>query len=212
MNTKMMTVNPFGVNVYIVWDEKSLETVVIDPGMMRDEERDMVTRFIAENNLHVTHVLLTHLHVDHISSARWLAEQTGCEVWGSELDAPLGLELPQQVAMFGLGIKVDPLTLDHSLADGDTIQIGDSTINVLHTPGHSLGGLSFYVSEDNVLFSGDTIFQSSVGRTDLTGGDMSTLINCIREKILTLPDETIIAPGHGYTTTVADEKCCNPFL
>lgn len=212
MNAKMMTVNPFGENLYILWDEDSLDAVVIDPGMMRNEEREMVTRFITENNLHVTHVLLTHLHIDHISSARWLADQTGCQVWGSKLDAPLGLALPQQVAMFGLGFAVEPLTVDNNLDEGDTINVGETTIQVIHTPGHSLGGLSYYVPDENILFSGDTIFQSSVGRTDLEGGDMDTLIKSIQEKVLTLPDETIIAPGHGYRTTVADEKRCNPFL
>ena len=212
MNVKMMTVNPFGENVYIVWDEATLEAVVIDPGMMRHEERDMVSRFIVGNNLRLTHVLLTHLHVDHICSARWLAEQSGCEVWGSTLDAPLGLALQQQAAMFGLGIDVEPLRLDHGLADGDTLHIAQTQIRVIHTPGHSRGGLSFYVPDENILFSGDTIFQSSVGRTDLDGGDMDTLIKSITEKILPLPDETVIAPGHGYTTTVADEKRSNPFL
>lgn len=212
MNTKILTVSPFDVNLYIVWDEKTLDAVAIDPGMMRDDEREMVLRFLDENKLHLTHVLLSHLHIDHICSARWLAEQTGCEVWGSELDAPLGFALRQQAAMFSLGLETDPLTLDHNLADGDTIQIGEITMRVIHTPGHSLGGLSFYVPEENVLFSGDTIFQSSVGRTDLPGGDMDTLLKTIREKILTLPDETIVAPGHGNTTKVADEKRYNPFL
>lgn len=212
MNTKIFIVSPFDVNLYIVWDENTLDAVAIDPGMMRDEEREMVIRFLEENNLHLTHVLLSHLHVDHICSARWLADKTGCQVWGSNLDAPLGLALPQQAEMFGLGIKTEPLTVDHNLADGDTIKIGEITMRVIHTPGHSQGGLSFYLPEENVLFSGDTIFQSSVGRTDLPGGDMDTLLETIREKILTLPDETVLAPGHGNTTTVVDEKYCNPFL
>ena len=212
MNAKVMTVNPFAENVYIVWDEKTLDAAVIDPGMMRDQEREMVLGFINDNKLHLTHILLTHQHVDHICSARWLAEQTGCQVWGSDLDAPLGQQLPQQAAKFGLGFPIEPFVLDQHLADGDTITVGGITMQVLHTPGHSLGGLSFYVPDEGVLFSGDTIFQSSVGRTDLLGGDMDTLINSIRDKIMPLPDETIVAPGHGPTTTIADEKRYNPFL
>ncbi len=208
----MMTVNPFGENMYILWDEASHEAVVVDPGMMRDGEREMVTKFIGDNKLNVKHVLLTHLHVDHITGARWLADKTGADVCGSALDNPLGQELPEQVAHFRINVEVEPLTVDRNLADGDTLQLGDETIQVLHVPGHSPGGLAFYLPQSALLISGDTIFNGSVGRTDLWGGDMAQLINSIREIILPLPDETVIASGHGPTTTVADEKRFNPFL
>ena len=212
MNARMMTVNPFGENMYFLWDEASLEAAVVDPGMMRDAEREMVIKFIGDNNLNVKHILLTHLHVDHVTSARWLADQTGADVCGSIQDAQLGLELPNQVAYFHLKVDCEELTIDRELQDGDTLQLGDEIIQVLHVPGHSPGGLAFYMPESGLLISGDTIFNGSVGRTDLMGGDMAQLINSIREKIMTLPDETIIASGHGPTTTVADEKRCNPFL
>ena len=212
MNANMMTVNPFGENMYILWDEASREAAVVDPGMMRDDERKMVTRFIEENKLNVVHVLLTHLHLDHACSARWLADQTGADVCGSIKDAPLGLDLPQQVALFHLNIESEPLTIDRDLCDGDTITLGDEVIQVLHVPGHSPGGLAFYLPESALLIAGDTIFNGRVGRTDLMGGDMAQLINSIHEKILPLPDETVIASGHGPTTTVADEKRFNPFL
>ena len=212
INATMMTVNPFGENLYILWDETTRDAVVVDPGMMRQAERDMVTNFIEGQQLSVGHILLTHLHVDHITSARWLADKTGADVCGSMLDAPLGLELPDQVAHFRIGIDAEPLTLDRNLADGDTLPLGDETIQVMHVPGHSPGGLAFYLPQSALLLSGDTIFNGSVGRTDLWGGDMAQLISSIREKILPLPDETVIASGHGPTTTVADEKRCNPFL
>ncbi len=212
INATMMTVNPFGENLYILWDETTRDAVVVDPGMMRQAERDMVTNFIEGQQLSVGHILLTHLHVDHITSARWLADKTGADVCGSMLDAPLGLELPDQVAHFRIGIDAEPLTLDRNLADGDTLPLGDETIQVMHVPGHSPGGLAFYLPQSALLMSGDTIFNGSVGRTDLWGGDMAQLISSIREKILPLPDETVIASGHGPTTTVADEKRCNPFL
>ena len=212
MNATMMSVNPFGENMYILWDEASHEAVVIDPGMMREGEREMVTKFIDEHQLNVKHILLTHLHVDHITGARWLADKTGADVCGSALDNPLGQELPDQVAHFRINIEVEPLTVDRNLSEGDTLQLGDEIIQVLHVPGHSPGGLAFYVPQSNLLFSGDTIFNGSIGRTDLWGGDFAQLINSIREKILPLPDETVIASGHGPTTTVADEKRCNPFL
>lgn len=212
MNATMMSVNPFGENMYILWDEASHEAVVIDPGMMREGEREMVTKFIDEHQLKVKHILLTHLHVDHITGARWLADKTGADVCGSALDNPLGQELPDQVAHFRINIEVEPLTVDRNLSEGDTLPLGDEIIQVLHVPGHSPGGLAFYVPQSNLLFSGDTIFNGSIGRTDLWGGDFAQLINSIREKILPLPDETVIASGHGPTTTVADEKRCNPFL
>ncbi|MBR4829017.1 MAG: MBL fold metallo-hydrolase [Muribaculaceae bacterium] len=212
MNATMMTVNPFGENMYILWDETTHEAVIVDPGMMRDEEREMITKFIADQHLNVTHVLLTHLHLDHVCSARWLADQTGADVCACALDAQLGRDLPEQVAQFHLKINSDPLIIDRNLADGDTLMLGEETIQVLHVPGHSPGGLAFYLPQSSLLIAGDTIFNGSVGRTDLMGGDMAQLINSIREKILPLPDETVIASGHGPTTTVADEKRCNPFL
>ena len=212
MNATMMTVNPFGENMYILWDEASHEAVVVDPGMMRDGEREMVTKFIDEHNLSVKHILLTHLHVDHITSARWLADKTGADVCGSVLDAQLGQELPDQVAHFRINIEVEPLTVDRNLVDGDTIPLGDETIQVLHVPGHSPGGLAFYLPQSALLISGDTIFNGSVGRTNLWGGDMAQLLSSIREKIYTLPEDTVIASGHGPTTTIADEKRFNPFI
>ncbi len=207
-----MTVNPFGENMYILWDEASRDAVVVDPGMMREAEREMVTKFIEGQKLNVIHILLTHLHIDHITSARWLADKTGADVCACALDAQLGRELPDQVAQFHLKIESEPLVIDHILSDGDVLPLGEESIQVLHVPGHSPGGLAFYLPQSGLLISGDTIFNGSVGRTDLWGGDMAQLINSIREKILPLPDETVIASGHGPTTTIADEKRCNPFL
>ena len=207
-----MTVNPFGENMYILWDEASRDAVVVDPGMMREAEREMVTKFIDGQKLNVIHILLTHMHIDHITSARWLADKTGADVCACALDAQLGRELPDQVAQFHLKIESEPLVIDHILSDGDVLPLGEESIQVLHVPGHSPGGLAFYLPQSGLLISGDTIFNGSVGRTDLWGGDMAQLINSIHEKILPLPDETVIASGHGPTTTIADEKRCNPFL
>ena len=212
MNATMMTVNPFGENMYILWDEASRDAVVVDPGMMREAEREMVTKFIEGQKLNVLHILLTHMHIDHITSARWLADKTGADVCACALDAQLGRELPDQVAQFHLKIESEPLVIDHILSDGDVLPLGEESIQVLHVPGHSPGGLAFYLPQSGLLISGDTIFNGSVGRTDLWGGDMAQLINSIHEKILPLPDETVIASGHGPTTTIADEKRCNPFL
>ena len=208
----MMTVNMFGENMYFLWDEASRDAVVVDPGMMREAEQKMVTDFIEGQKLNVKHVLLTHMHLDHVTGARWLADQTGADVCANDQDAQLGLELPRQVEEFHLKLQCEPLTIDRHLQEGDTLMLGEETIQVLQVPGHSPGGLAFYLPQSGLLISGDTIFNGSVRRTDLWGGDMAQLINSIREKIMTLPDETVIASGHGPTTTVADEKRCNPFL
>ena len=162
MNATMMTVNPFGENMYILWDETSHEAVVVDPGMMRQDERDMVTKFIADNDLKVKHILLTHLHLDHVTSAQWLADQTGADVCGSILDKELGLNLPQQVAPFHIKIESDVLTIDRHLQDGEMIPLGDENIQVLHVPGHSPGGLAFYLPQSGLLISGDTIFNGTI--------------------------------------------------
>ena len=130
MNVNMLSVNPFGENMYILWDEASLEAAVVDPGMMRDGEREMVTKIITDNHLKVKHVLLTHLHIDHITGARWLADKTGADVCGSILDAQLGRDLPEQIALFGINIECEALTIDRNLAEGDVLTLGDEPIQV----------------------------------------------------------------------------------
>ena len=132
MNATMMTVNPFGENMYILWDEASRDAVVVDPGMMREAEREMVTKFIEGQKLNVIHILLTHMHIDHITSARWLADKTGADVCACALDAQLGRELPDQVAQFHLKIESEPLVIDHILSDGDVLPLGEESIQVRH--------------------------------------------------------------------------------
>lgn len=206
------TVNPFGENTYLAWDETTRHAIIIDPGMMQDHERNVVTKFIDDNNLVMRYVLITHVHIDHVTSARWMADRYGITVAASPLDAPNALALPEQAEHFRLRMPVEALTIDQPLADGDTMMLGDETIHVLAMPGHSPGGLAFYAPDSELVFTGDSIFEGSIGRTDLPGGDFGTLINSIKEKILTLPPETLIIPGHGPTTTVANELEYNPFL
>jgi len=212
MKAYCTTVNPFGENVYILWNDDTRHAVVIDPGMMRDDERNMIAQFLRERQLQVTHVLLTHLHLDHACSARWLATEFGAPVCASALDATLGENLPQQVQNFHLKVEAQPLTIDQELNHGDIITVDDTRIQVIHTPGHTQGGLCFYLPNEGLLIAGDTIFNGSVGRTDLPGGDHEQLIDSILTRVITLPDDTVIAPGHGPTTTIADEKQHNPFL
>lgn len=212
MKISRFTMNPFGMNCYILWSEPGGVCIVIDPGMMLQSERDMITSFIDGNNLTLKHVLLTHCHVDHACAARWLATHYGVNVEAGAHETVIAEQMPVQAARFGLKIDSTPLVIDHVLADGDVIDFAGEKIQVLETPGHSPGSLSFYCPESSVVLTGDAVFQSSIGRTDLPGGSFSVLINSIKTKILTLPADTVIAPGHGDTTTVADEKVYNPYL
>lgn len=212
MKATKFTVNPFGENTYIAWDETTRHAIIVDPGMMQDHERNVVTKFIEDNQLVMQQVLLTHIHIDHVTSARWMADRYGITVGASQLDEDYAQALPAQAEHFRLRISVDALTIDLPLADGDTIMLGDETIRVLAMPGHSPGGLAFYAPDSALVFTGDSIFEGSIGRTDLPGGDFKTLIKSIREKILTLPPETMLIPGHGPTTTVANERDYNPFI
>jgi len=212
MKISRFTMNPFGMNCYILWNRPGGECIIVDPGMMMQSEKDMITSFIDNNNLTLKHLLLTHCHVDHACAARWMATKYNVPVEACALEEPVANQLPMQAARFGLKIDSTPLVIDHNLAEGDVIKLDGEEICVLETPGHSPGSLSFYSPDSSVILTGDAIFQSSIGRTDLLGGSFSVLIDSIKTKIMTLPPDTIIVPGHGDTTTVADESVYNPYL
>lgn len=212
MKISRFTMNPFGMNCYILWSAPGGECIVIDPGMMMTSENDMITSFIDSNNLTLKHILLTHCHVDHACAARWLATKYGVEVEAGEQEKMIAEQMPQQGARFGLKIDSTPLTIDHILSEGDVIDFAGEEIHVLETPGHSPGSRSFYCPKSSLVITGDVLFQSSIGRTDLPGGSFTVLMDSIKNKILTLPPDTLVVPGHGNTTTIADEKVYNPFL
>lgn len=212
MKISRFTMNPFGMNCYILWSAPGGECIVIDPGMMLDSEREMITTFIDGNKLSVKHLLLTHCHIDHACGARWLAQRYGVEIEAGAKEADIAVNMPLQAQRFGLKIDSSPLVIDKILSDGDVITLAGEDIKVLETPGHSPGSLSFYLLDSSSVITGDVIFQSSIGRTDLSGGSFSQLIDVIKNKIFTLPDDTIIIPGHGDTTTVGDEKVYNPYI
>lgn len=212
MKTSIVTTRLFGENIYIIWDENTLEAAIIDPGMMDENERQEVEDVVKQEKLSVKYVLLTHSHIDHACSARWTAEKFGAQVYGSKNDDLLAQSLTGQATMFHLRISPQPLTIDHDLKQGDELTLGNDKIQVLATPGHTEGGLTYYIPQEGVAFVGDTIFQRSVGRTDLPGGNMHTLTESIKSRLFVLPGETILAPGHGPTTTVEEERLGNPFV
>ncbi len=212
MKISKFVVNPFGENTYILWDNEKKDVAVVDPGMCTPKECDAFDNFIRDNNLNLKMVLLTHQHVDHIMGTGHLVEKYGCMVYGHVADIELGEKADVQVRMFNLPYKIKPFKVSCQVADGDKLELNGEKIEVLHTPGHSAGGVVFFLPESGCAFVGDTIFQMSIGRTDLTGGDYKTLIESIKSKVLTLPDEIVLYPGHGGATTVGDEKMYNPFL
>ncbi len=205
INYKLAVVGPLDTNCYLVHCSETLECAVVDPGA----EADRIFPLILEFGLKPVYILNTHGHIDHIGANRDVKDKFGIPLAIHSLDGPL-LEMVQQFELsFFLGAKESP-PADFLLKDGDSIAIGKSALRVIHTPGHTPGSVSLL--GDGILFSGDTLFNGGVGRTDLPGGSTRDLEQSIRERILTLPPETTVLPGHGPWTTVGEEKESNPFL
>lgn len=202
----------FGVNTYLITDKDTGDTAVIDPGMIDAAEKREFDDYVSANNLKITQIINTHLHLDHCFGDNYVRDKYGVKVAANINDQPLGDDIPAQMARFGGRIKADPVKIDVALKDGDIIKIGSSELRVITTPGHSPGGISLYSAEGGFLISGDTLFRFGVGRTDLPGGDHNTLIKSIREKLMTLPDDTKVLPGHDRFSTIADERRNNPYI
>ena len=202
----------FGVNTYLITDKDTGDTAVIDPGMIDAAEKREFDDYVSANNLKITQIINTHLHLDHCFGDNYVRDKYGVKVAANINDQPLGDDIPAQMARFGGSIKADPVKIDVALKDGDIIKIGDSELRVITTPGHSPGGISLYSAEGGFLISGDTLFRFGVGRTDLPGGDHNTLIKSIREKLMTLSDDTKVLPGHDRFSTIADERHHNPYI
>lgn len=202
----------FGINTYVVYDPATKECAVIDPGMFNTEEEEALRRFIEREGLKVTHVINTHLHVDHAVGDKYASRVFDAPVLAHPEDEFLGTRLREQARMFGLSEKIDDVSISSYLHDGEKIGIGGGELEVLHVPGHSPGGIALYDKDDHFVISGDSLFAGSIGRTDLPGGNMQTLLKAVKEKLLSLPEDTVVYPGHGPATTIGREKKTNPFL
>jgi hydroxyacylglutathione hydrolase len=201
---------PVGVlqcNCSILGDEASGEAIVVDPG----DDIPRITAVLENHHLTVKQILITHAHIDHIAGAARLKTLTGAPILYNPRDLPLVKMMDMQAGWLGIATP-EVHAPDDALEDGRLIAITGLSGNILHTPGHTQGSVCLHLPAQNLLLAGDTLFAGSVGRTDLPGGDGPTLIRSIREKLLPLPDATIVVPGHGPRTTIGEERDCNPFL
>lgn len=205
MIIKKRSVGPIMANCFIVGCKKTKQAVVIDPG----DEVDMILMDLAADHLKVVYILNTHGHFDHVGGNKRLKDTTGAELLIHELDKPLLNMIASSAGAWGLSGDDSPPP-DRTIDEGDTISFGEITLQVLHTPGHSPGGVCFYT--EGHAFVGDTLFQGSIGRTDLQGGSFDTLKSSIQNKLFTLGDEVIVYTGHGPETTIGAEKKYNPFV
>lgn len=213
LKVKQFEFNPFGVSTFVVSDEASHEAVVVDPGMIGANEEERLDKYISDNGLKVTGVVNTHLHLDHCFGDNYVRDRYGVSVHAHPADAFLGSDLEGQARLFHLrGADVRPVDIDVELKQGDTICLGDDSLEVLHVPGHSPGGIALYSPTGKFVIAGDSLFAGSVGRTDLAGGDYATLVDAVRRRLMSLPDDTMVLPGHGRPTTIGDERRFNPFL
>ena len=201
MEIRTIQVTPFIVNCYVVKDGG--EAIVIDPG----DAPASVLR--ALTGCTVRMIVNTHCHCDHCGGNAELVEQTKAELAIHREDLPLLHAMEMQAQMFGVSVEPSPEPT-RFLQEGDVVQVGTSSLKVLHTPGHSPGHI--VLVGDGVVFAGDVLFEGSIGRTDLPGGDYQQLLDSIRTKLLTLPDNTVVYPGHGPSTTIGAERRSNPFL
>jgi hydroxyacylglutathione hydrolase len=207
MILEMLTVGPFQENSYIIGDEDSGAGVVVDPG----DEAARIALAVEQTDLEVGSIIATHAHIDHVGAVAALADEYACPVLMHAESEPMLMQLPTQAMMMGLKFGKVP-AVDRHISDGEVLEVGKLRLHSLYTPGHAPGHLAFYIEDEGVVLSGDALFAGSVGRVDLPGGSMEVLMRSIEERLLTLPDETWVYPGHGPRTSIGNERTSNPFL
>lgn len=201
--------NPFQENTYVVYDETN-EGVIVDPGCYDAHEKRELADFVNDNGLHVKMLLNTHCHIDHILGNAFVKEKFNVKLY---VHATEEFVLNAQKILaphYGMHLYQESKP-DAYLKEGDVVEFGNQKFSVLFVPGHSPGHLAFYNEKEHLVLAGDVLFQNSIGRTDLPGGNFNTLINSIHQKLFTLPDDVIVYPGHGSETSIGIEKRTNPF-
>jgi len=211
MKIKTFTFNPIQENTYLVYDETN-EAVVIDAGCVSEIEKRALKNYIEDNELTLKRVLNTHLHFDHQFGNKFLYNTFGIKPEAGKEDEYLLENVIAQTQSFGMAVDEEAQPLGGYITDNQEIKFGNTTFKAFHVPGHSPGSMAFYDEKEGVLFAGDVLFRASIGRTDLPKGDYATLIHSITDKLLPLPDSTVVYSGHGPATTIGFEKKNNPFL
>lgn len=211
MKIARLIFNPLQENTYVVWDE-TLEAVVIDAGNMSEKENATLEQFLSERGLKPVYALNTHGHFDHLMGVEFLRSRYGAKFAVSSKDKFLVESAKQNAAMFGIGGGDIVEVIDVDLEGMESIKFGQTELQIITTPGHTPGHVVFYEPQAKVLFTGDTLFRESIGRTDLPGGDYSWIMNSILEKIIPLGDDVKLYPGHGETSDIGHESMYNPFV
>ena len=211
MKIARLIFNPLQENTYVVWDE-TLEAVVIDAGNMSEKENATLEQFLSERGLKPVYALNTHGHFAHLMGVEFLRSRYGAKFAVSSKDKFLVESAKQNAAMFGIGGGDIVEVIDVDLEGMESIKFGQTELQIITTPGHTPGHVVFYEPQAKVLFTGDTLFRESIGRTDLPGGDYSWIMNSILEKIIPLGDDVKVYPGHGETTDIGHESMYNPFV
>jgi hydroxyacylglutathione hydrolase len=207
MIVKLLVVGPFAANCYIVGSTSTKQGMIIDPGA----DAETIMRTVQQSELSISIIVITHAHMDHVGALREVQQKTNAQSAIHEAEKGFVFSTPMRMlTSLGVSPVKSPPRPDRLLKDGDLIDLGDLHFEVLYTPGHSSGGICLL--GHGVVFSGDTLFKLGIGRTDFPGMSHERLINSIREKLMVLPDETIVYPGHGPATTIGDERRGNPFL
>ena len=204
---EILPVGMLQCNCSVFGDEQTREAMVVDPG----DDIDQVLEIVRRHGLTVKAIVITHAHIDHIGGAQKLKQATGAPVYMNSNDSELQKMLDVQAGWLGMP-PVEPVEIDQPAKDGDRLVVGATEFHVLHTPGHTPGSISLWIPSEGKLVAGDTLFRDSIGRTDLPGGDGRQILRSIHEKLLPLPDETVVIPGHGADTTIGREKRFNYFL
>ena len=212
MKNISFTFNPLQENTFLLWDETTLEAAIVDPGVWNRQEEQSLEGSIKAHNLKMKFALQTHAHFDHTFGLPFIYRTYKLKPVFHVEEAETYRQMPAMAAQFGLNIGGGMPPIGQLLNDGDQLKLGETVIQIIHTPGHTPGSASFYIPSEKLLLCGDTLFLGSIGRTDLPGGNFEAEMDSIKNKLFTLPDDTTVLCGHGPTTTIGYEKQNNYYI
>lgn len=211
MKYQSFTFNPVQENTYLLWDEQTLEAAIVDTGAWDRQEEQSLAGSIEALGLKLKYVLQTHAHFDHTFGLPFVHRTYGLKPVFHKDEADVYRQMPSMAARFGLNMGGGMPAIGQLLSDGDELLLGTTAVRLIHTPGHTPGSSVFYIPDAGLLFSGDTLFRESIGRTDLPGGSYEDELDSIKNKLFCLPDDTVVLTGHGPSTTIGWEKQNNPY-